>query len=79
MALTTPPQEDLLMKAIRDAVREQLHRITEEEYEKAAKRVKERIPDVISSISLKLFSHLSYENMGQQIVMKINVDGWGEK
>ena len=47
MALSTPPKEDLLMKAIRDAVREKLHRITEEEYEKAANRVKERIPDVI--------------------------------
>ena len=79
MALSTPPKEDLLMKAIRDAVREKLHRITEEEYEKAANRVKERIPDVISSVSLKLFSHLSYENMGQQIVMKINVDGWEKK
>lgn len=76
MAFTVPPPEDMVIKAIRDAVRERLDKITEEEFAAATERVKKRIPDVISSVSLQLFSALSYERMGTEVLMKVKVEGW---
>lgn len=76
MAFTTPAPEDMFIKAVRDAVKERLNRITEEEFAAATERVKKRIPDVISSVSLQLFSAMSYERMGTEVLLKVKLDGW---
>lgn len=76
MAFTQPPPEDIFVKAVREAVREKLDKITEEEFAAATDRIRKRIPDVISSVSLQLFSAMSYERMGTDVLLKVKLDGW---
>ena len=74
MQSVRPVQDDVIFKAIRSAVEEKLRAIADEEYASACERIKHKIPDVIASVSLALYSHISYERVGSEILMKVKFE-----
>jgi len=64
-----------MVKALRTAVRERLQEIANEELELAYERIESRIPGIIASVSLLLFSNVSYDRMQKNLVMTVKLDG----
>lgn len=68
--------EESILKAVRDAVRERIEEVAAEELKAATDRINRKIPQIVASVSLALFSTMNLERHGTDVLLKVKFDGW---
>ena len=75
MALTQPNQTDLLVQAVKEAVDKRIKELVDQEVKAAQDRITLLVPEIVAGISLRLYSHISFERGGgTDILMSVRME-----
>ena len=65
---------DLLERAIRSAVDAEIKAEVDKAVEEACARVKNRIPDIIASVTLRVHKVFSYQRVGDEMLIHVKLE-----
>ncbi len=74
--ISSLPEEDFLVQALRDAVKSKLDKIVKAEVDKAMLAVQEQVPQVVAGLALELHKWIDIKTsgMGQHIAIDVRLN-----
>lgn len=69
-------EQDYLEKGIVEAVKKRIQSAADEELIEASRRLRDRIPDIVSKLALDITSSVSIQRMNTQFIVKFDMSDW---